>query len=35
MIGTVLQELGITADRERVHVDWCPAQLHRVRRKHG
>ena len=27
MIGTVLQDLGITADRARVHVDWCPAQL--------
>lgn len=27
MIGTVLQDLGITADRERVHVDWCPARL--------
>ena len=27
MIGTVLRDLGITADRERVHVDWCPAKL--------
>ena len=27
MIGTVLRDLGITADRERVHVDWCPDKL--------